>query len=141
MAFRFVVPGEPVAKGRPRFARRGSFVTTFTPEKTVRFEDTVRLTAQAAGVELIPEGPVQVVIEAIWPMRGTPLKKGRRPSCWKVTRPDAENVSKAILDALNGLAWADDSQVVMLGVKKLHAAQGEPARTVVTIRKVEGEPN
>ena len=29
-----LVPGEPVAKGRPRFAKRGAFVTTYTPEKT-----------------------------------------------------------------------------------------------------------
>lgn len=128
----FEVPGEPVAKGRPRFSRVGQHVRTFTPAKSVRYEDTVRLMAQAAGVPLLA-GPVRVTIEAVWPTKGTPLKKGLRPSVPKCTKPDADNCAKAICDALNGIAWHDDGQVVELLVRKRHAAQGEAARTVVAI--------
>ncbi len=130
--FSFSVPGEPVAKGRPRFARVGGFVRTFTPEKSVRFEDTVRLIAQAAGAEVI-DGPVCVRIEAVWPMKGAPRKGVPRPSVPKTTKPDADNVAKAICDALNGITWHDDGQVVELLVRKRHAAQGETAQTLVTV--------
>jgi Holliday junction resolvase RusA-like endonuclease len=132
VATTFEVPGEPVAKGRPRFARVGQHIRTFTPEKSVRYEDTVRLFAQAAGVPIL-SGPVRVTIDAVWSMKGTPLKKGLRPSVPKATKPDADNVAKALCDALNGIAWHDDGQVVELVVRKRHAAQGEAARTVVTI--------
>ena len=132
----FTVPGEPVAKGRPRFARIGPHVRTFTPAKTQRYEDTVRLMAQSAGVPLL-DGPVRVTIEAVWPMKGTPLKKGSRPSVPKITKPDADNVAKCICDALNGIAWHDDGQVVALLVRKRYAAQGEAARTVVNVKQWE----
>jgi Holliday junction resolvase RusA-like endonuclease len=110
----------------------GGFVRTFTPEKSVRFEDTVRLFAQAAGIPLL-DGPVRVMIQAVWPMKGAPLKKGSRPSIPKATKPDVDNVAKAICDACNGIAWHDDGQVCELHITKRHAAQGEAARTIVTI--------
>jgi Holliday junction resolvase RusA-like endonuclease len=44
----FTIPGEPVAKGRAKFARRGNFVTTYTPDKTARYENLVKLAAQQA---------------------------------------------------------------------------------------------
>ena len=44
----FVVPGKPVAKGRPRFARHGAHVRTFTPEATERYENLVKMAARAA---------------------------------------------------------------------------------------------
>ena len=40
---KFEVMGTPVAKGRPKFARRGNFVSTYTPEKTVNYENLVQL--------------------------------------------------------------------------------------------------
>ena len=128
----FSVPGIPVAKGRPRFARVGRGVRTFTPEATTRYEDRVRNAAHMHGVQLI-EGAVRVVIEAVWPTRGQPRKRDPRPAEPKVTKPDSDNVAKAILDSLNGIAWHDDSQVVELTVRKRHAAQGEAACATVQI--------
>jgi len=42
----FVIPGTPVGKGRPKFARRGNFVSTYTPEKTASYENLVRVKAE-----------------------------------------------------------------------------------------------
>lgn len=133
----FEIPGVPVAKGRPRFARVGAHVRTFTPQKTQRYEDTVRMMAQAAGVPF-REGPVSLSIHAVWPMKGTPLKKGCRPSVPKTSRPDVDNIAKTICDALNGIAWKDDSQVVSLVCTKRHAAQYETAVTKVYISDFKG---
>jgi Holliday junction resolvase RusA-like endonuclease len=38
-----------------------------------------------------------------------------------VTRPDCDNYSKSILDALTGLAWVDDSQIVQLNIGKFYS--------------------
>ena len=40
-------------------------------------------------------------------------------------KPDVDNVIKIILDALNGFAWHDDSQVVNLQIEKKYT-QREP---------------
>jgi len=53
------------------------------------------------------------------------------PRCPHTTRPDAENVAKAVLDALTGLLWVDDAQVFDLRVKKLYAAGEEQAGVYV----------
>uniref|UniRef100_UPI0015890B54 RusA family crossover junction endodeoxyribonuclease n=1 Tax=Burkholderia ambifaria TaxID=152480 RepID=UPI0015890B54 len=59
----FVVPGTPVAKGRPKFARRGAHVTTYTPEKTERYENLVKLAARAAMRSTEPyAGPIRLIV-------------------------------------------------------------------------------
>jgi Holliday junction resolvase RusA-like endonuclease len=133
-SYSFVIPGEPVAKGRPRFVRAGKFVRTYTPDKSARFEQLVKLEAQNAGVELI-EGPVSIHVIAKWPMKGQPRKKNPRPGEWKTTRPDLDNLLKAVLDGLNGVAFADDAQVVRAVVEKHHASQGQAAQTIIEIEE------
>ena len=59
----YIVYGEPVGKGRPRFARRGNFVSTYTPEKTKTYEDEIRMMARAAMGRSEPlETPVTVAL-------------------------------------------------------------------------------
>lgn len=134
----FTVPGTPVAKGRPRFARAGRHVRTFTPEKTVAFQDRVRLFASEAGVTPL-EGPVSLAVYAWWPMRGQPRKRVPRPAEWKGTKPDADNVGKAVADALNGIAYRDDSQVARLTVHTFYAGQDGQAHTFVELRPLTDE--
>lgn len=136
-AFTFTVPGLPVAKGRPRFARIGAFVRTYTPKETARFEDRVRICAREAGIEIVNEGPIELIVIAYWPMSGTPLKRGSRPERWKTTKPDWDNIGK-ITDALNGIAWKDDGQVARAVVEKRHCAQDDPdgARVEIAIRRL-----
>lgn len=135
----FTVPGIPIAKGRPRFARMGNFVRAYTPVESARFEERVRLCAREAGVTIINEGPVELTVIAYWPMKGSPLRRGSRPGCWKTTKPDWDNIGKTC-DALNGIAWKDDAQVVRAIVEKRHCAQDDPegARVEVTIREMSG---
>ena len=57
----FTVPGNPVGKGRAKAARRGKFITMYTPEKTASYESLVAFAGNVAmsGSELIT-GPVSV---------------------------------------------------------------------------------
>ena len=137
--FAFTVPGIPVAKGRPRFARVGEHVRTFTPATSARFEERVRMCAREAGIAIQNDGAVELIVVAYWPMTGSPLKRGSRPERFKSARPDADNVLKSVGDALNGVAFKDDAQVARAIVEKRHCAQDDPdgARVEITIRRLD----
>lgn len=136
--YRFEVPGVPVAKQRPRMARVKSGVRTYTPKKSAAYENRVGLFANMAGVPTL-RGKVKLKIAAVWPMKGRPLKRGIRPSFYKQTRPDLDNVLKAVMDGLNGVVYLDDGQVCEAVVAKFHAAQGAPPRTEVYVYDLEDE--
>lgn len=133
----FEVEGKPVGKGRPRFRRMGNFVQTYTPAATADYEKLVRLRFQnACGV--ITEKPVKVEVVACF----APPKSARKRDRIEMLanrilpdkKPDVDNIAKIILDALNGIAYKDDSQVVDLSVKKCFAAE---ARVYVHIEEID----
>ena len=125
---RFEIPGKPFAKQRPRMTRQGR---TYTPEATVSFERTVQVIA-AEHFKQPLVGPVRITIHAIFEPAKSWSKKKRSEHMWMphTQKPDADNISKAIKDALNRIAYADDSAVADLRVKK---QWGDTARTIVTV--------
>lgn len=133
MKAQFSIPGKPVGKGRPRFAVRGKFVQAYTPETTASFENLVKLCWQQSGCEKL-EGEITAVICAYFPIPKSTSKKKRAEMAVKhtgcTTKPDADNIAKIVLDALNKMAYDDDSQVTRLLVKKGYS--DEP-RTVVVL--------
>lgn len=122
----FEIEGKPVGKGRPRFKRMGNFVQTYTPEKTADYEKLVRLRFQNAG-GVITEKPVRIKIVACFAPPKSARKKDKiemlANRILPVKKPDCDNIAKIILDALNKIAYIDDSQVVELVVKKWFAAE------------------
>ena len=141
----FFVPGIPVGKGRPRAARRGAGVVMFTPEKTADYEALVAATAAAAlpGNSLahqLLDGPLEAALEMRFPVPASWSKAKRARALagaeWHTSKPDADNVAKAILDACNGVVFRDDAQVVTLIAAK--AFSEEPGVRVV-IREVQNE--
>jgi Holliday junction resolvase RusA-like endonuclease len=137
MTVQFTVPGPPVAKGRPRFHRASG--RTYTPEKTVRYEDTVRTFASQAMAGNAPmQGPLLVAV-AFWVTVPSSWSKKRQQEAiageiQPTKKPDLDNCVKAIKDALNGIVWRDDSQVVTLRLKKRYS---DTPRTEVVVRQVE----
>jgi len=122
----FDVPGNPIAKGRARHARRGSHVMTYTPEKTERYENLVKMAArQAMGLRPPIEGPVRLIlhvavpIPASWSQRRQSKAAGGRIGATK--KPDVSNVVKALEDGMNSVVYADDSQIVDLWVSKRYS--------------------
>lgn len=119
----FVVPGTPVGKGRPKFARRGNFVTTYTPEKTASYENLVKVKAEEAMQgHPIFEGPVSVeIILLVTPPASWSQKKQREAlagTVFPTSKPDVDNVLKGIMDACNEIVFKDDKQAVDVMVKK-----------------------
>jgi len=117
-----------------------------TPEKTMRFEEHVKMCAIEAmnkhetAKDLYDE-PLEVYIECIFPCPKSSYRKTQpRMLEWRTKKPDADNLAKAILDALNGIVYNDDSQVVNLHVKKLQGSQGQAPRTDVRIMVINENP-
>jgi len=125
----YLVEGTPVAKGRPKFARRGNFVSTYTPTKTRDYEDLIKDAAkQAMGSNELLETPVTVAIYITVPIPASYSKK-RTEACLSgserpIKKPDIDNVAKCFLDAMNEIVYKDDTQVLTLHIKKVYGTVG-----------------
>lgn len=111
----FIVDGKPQGKQRPRFSRISK--TVYTPRETINYETQIALAFKAGGGRRIPEGQcVSVSVTAFFPVPKS-YSKGKRKACIggdirPDKKPDIDNVLKVVLDALNGLAYDDDKQVI-----------------------------
>jgi Holliday junction resolvase RusA-like endonuclease len=135
-----LVPGAPVPKGRPRVTTRGGFARAFTPAKTRRYEDLIRLEAGRVmeGRDQL-QGPLSVKIRVFLPTPQAIAKhKTKGPAAEMgdlrpITRQDVDNFCKAGLDSLNGIVWRDDSQVVELTVSKFYSSRPRLELTAVAL--------
>lgn len=126
------VPGAPAPQGSKRHVGRGVLVES---SKAVGpWRERVALAAHAHGVELIEDGPVLVRLDFVMP-RPRSAPKTRTAAATK--RPDVDKLARAILDALTGIAWRDDSQVIELSATKAIALPGEPSGVQILIRRPE----
>lgn len=126
MVVRFTIPGEPKGKGRPRFARQGNFVKTYTPQETENYENKVRFFYITSCKKFkFADGPLAVSIKCYFPIPKSTSKKQRalmlEGKVPHTKRPDTDNCIKCVLDSCNGLAWTDDSQVAELHAVKLYS--------------------
>ena len=137
---RVEIPGEPVAQGRGRAIPTPAGIRVMDPPRARAWKGVAQVwMLQArlhAGIHAPFARPLAVTVEAYWP-RPQALRGDGRP--WRTSRPDADNVAKAALDAGNGVLWLDDGQVVVLTVRKQYAGREEPPRVVVLVEDV-GEP-
>jgi len=126
MQIHFQVEGDPKGKGRPRFSRVGNFTKVYTDKQTLSYEAMIAFFAkQAMGVTDLLETPVSVFLYVRLPVPQSYSKK-RREACLSGTekpckKPDIDNIAKTYLDAMNGVIFVDDTQVLGLHVKKLYS--------------------
>ena len=116
----FFVEGQPQGKARPRFTRTGH---PFTPKKTVVYEERIRdRFLEANGKKLPADCYVSISIRAVFEIPKSYTKQ-RKADCASgierpAKKPDADNITKAVLDALNGVAYDDDKQVTSVRCTK-----------------------
>ena len=123
----FMVEGEAIPQGRPRFTRQGH---AYDPAKSRDYKEQVALAASFAmrGEEIFPKGiPLKCVI-TIWqkmPKRFTKKQKQLAETEFlrPTVKPDVDNIAKAITDAMNGIVYADDAQIVELVCGKYYAEE------------------
>lgn len=137
----FTVPGAPEGKARPRFRCVNGHVQTYTPKDTVRYEDRITLAYRLVyhGAEPF-EGAVVLRIVAYYPIPKSWTKKRQALAAaghlMPVVKPDMDNVMKAAMDALNGVAYKDDKQIVEAVMRKRY---GEQPRLEVTVEGYDGQ--
>lgn len=133
----FTVLGQPVGKQRPRAQASRGFAHIYTPKETVNYEAVVRLEYERQCTPEPLHGAVDALIVAYCPIPKSAPKYKRAALEAGLTRhthkPDVDNIAKIICDALNKVAFADDSAISDLTVKKRY---GAPARVEVTLTEV-----
>lgn len=130
----FTVKGLPVAKGRPRVTRYG----TYTPRKTKDYEKLVQYSFKNQYKGQALQGALKIRIDFYMYIPKNTSKKRRKLKNDKeilpTKRPDFDNLTKSMTDALNGLAFEDDNQIAEAHIYKYYS--DEP-RAVVKIEKIQ----
>ena len=115
------IPIIPVAKGRHRTTKKGH---NYTPRKTDTYETQLAFLVKRLFTKPL-EGPLILRVNFYMPRPKYVDKK--QYSCEAIPhdkKPDTSNLLKAFEDALNGIAWMDDSQIYKVEAVKYYAALG-----------------
>lgn len=123
----FSIEGKPVPKGRPRFARRGNFVQTYTDSKTLSYEQIVAMESKKAmGSSEAFKNAISLYLYIRLPVPKSYTKKATADCLSGLVRPtkksDIDNFTKSLMDGMNGVVYLDDSQVVDLHVRKIYSS-------------------
>lgn len=134
----FEVPGEPVAKGRPRFVKTGSSTRAVTPAKTRNYEAWVKdCYCTQVGTSTLLHGPIEAEIIACFRIPESGSRRKRQAmlegELRPMKKPDGDNITKIILDSLNGIAYGDDKEIVSLHCTKIYS---DRPRVEVTLREL-----
>lgn len=139
----FTIPGPPQGKARPKVVRiKTGASVTYTPDKTVAYEELTRVRYQeaAAGFRFPDDAQLAIRISAFYPIPKSKSKRIQAEMLHGMIRPtkkpDCDNIVKIICDALNGFAYKDDAQIITAQISKRYAEDGQ---TVVKIWGVSHE--
>lgn len=131
MKVKFTIPGVPVPKARPRVVKGH----TYTPKKTKDYEALVKDVYNLTVGEYLGDSAIVATIDLYFPIPESYSKsKKKRIADGEIKhtkRPDVDNCAKAILDALNEVAYRDDSQIVESRITKHYAIDDETRAEVI----------
>lgn len=118
------IKGKAIPKERPRFSRYGG---TYTPDRTRNYEAMIGLKYKEKYKEKPSEKPIKISIVIMFEPPKNISKKKRQDLLLTEynKKPDIDNLVKAILDGLNGIAYKDDSQIVEIKARKLYGLEDE----------------
>ena len=115
--FNTFIPILPQGKSRPKTVRlKNGMSHSYTPEATVSAEQAIRWHVSQVWHDAPLDEPISVAMVFVMPKPKSKPKK----AIWPTGKPDVDNVSKLVMDALNGLLWRDDSRVVGMALTKVY---------------------
>lgn len=129
--FEITIPGEPLAKKRPKFAKRGNFVSVYDPGK--KESDAIRLIVQSQWPHKPIETPIELMIVFNMPIPASWSKKRKEhalKAAFHFSKPDLDNLLKFVADVLTGIVFIDDRQIYKITAEKKYA---EIPRTEIKI--------
>lgn len=142
-SFEIVIEGPPEGKDRPRFRAilakgRKPFVQVYTTKKTEAAEKRIQAAWEAIGRPYV-EGPLTVDVvlhvaraDSHYTSKGALSAEGLRHPYPTGKKPDVDNAVKLVLDALNGRAYRDDVDVIVLTCRRVWSTDGERTRARVS---------
>lgn len=139
---KFIIPGNPKGKGRPRVVNRNGFSKAYTPKDTAMYENLVRVEyeIQTSRYRFDDDAALEMIIDAYYEIPKSTTKKKKELMEAGVIRPkkkpDADNCIKVVADSLNAVAYRDDTQIVDCRCRKYYS--DEP-RVEVTIKEIPEE--
>lgn len=99
----------------------------YDPSKSSDYKDYVRLVAGEKAPDALLEGPVGMVLHVYRSIPKSFSKKktvaAEAGEIRPTSKPDADNYLKGVKDALKGVIWRDDSQVVEVLVTKRYSVR------------------
>lgn len=132
-----VLSGNPQGKGRARAYRVGNFIKHYTPEKTRTYEGMIRTAAMDVMGDRPPiSDAIEFDLCAVFSIpQSWPDKKQLRAMSGELKptkKPDADNILKTWADAMNGVVFVDDCQIVKATLRKCY---GDRPGVTVTVRR------
>jgi Holliday junction resolvase RusA-like endonuclease len=114
---RILVPGPVVPERKRQVPARGSFhgARVDTPDAAGYKQRVFARAVEAMNGRALLEGPLQLDLRIV---RLRP-KSAKRSVTHPTTRPDCTNCTKLVEDALNGVVWVDDAQIVCQRIEKV----------------------
>ena len=116
---------EPLPKERPRATVVGGHARIYTPKTTASYEKKIRDAWVKANGDKPQEGPLVARIHFGLPVPRSETKARKRlmltRQAFPTKKPDLDNLCKAVMDGLNGVAYKDDNQIVTLLTRKFYA--------------------
>lgn len=109
------IPGKAVPQGRPKFTRIGNGVRTYDPKQSVDYKSWIKHCAlqvmEKSGTSIIPRDiPLHMALNVTITK---PASVSKRRLC-PVVKPDLDNIQKTIQDALEGIVYQADQQIVSI---------------------------
>ena len=136
-------PGKPIAKKRPRFARKGKFVITYSDQETEEGRFLWELKNQLSSGWVPLKCPIKITSIFYMKRPKNHYKTGKYSGTLKemspilhITKPDIDNLQKMVYDCFNQVVWVDDSLICEVIARKEYS---ENPRTEITITEVGGD--
>lgn len=124
----FTYYGEIRGKGRPRFRKIGNFVSTYTPTETRDYEMSIKesFLVECANEERFFNGEQLAMDLQIYQAIPKSVSKKKAQEMLEdivkpTKKPDIDNILKSVCDALNKVAYTDDTQIVKMSIEKHYA--------------------
>jgi len=137
----FTVEGEPKGKERPRFGNRGQ---VYTPDKTATYENQIKIAyyEQCGNAKFAEESQLELFVKAYYKIPKNTSKKKKTVMLSEQIRPtkkpDGDNILKVVADALNGVCYKDDKNLVSMSIEKFYS---DMPRIEVVVQKVITDEN
>lgn len=121
---------EPVSASRPRVTQHG----TFYAEPYNQFKKDMDVLLMGKRVLYAEPLKLDVTFFCTIPKSYSKKRRDEMDGTFKATKPDLDNFEKALYDAMNGVMYVDDSQIVEHTTRKIWVK--DDARIEVIIKRL-----